>query len=38
MKKVLAALLSSTLLAACMTARAHADANTSSRRISKAGV
>ncbi len=38
MKKILTAFLSSLLLSACMTARAHGDANTSSTRLSKAGM
>ena len=37
MKTILAVLLSSSLLASCMTGRAHADANTSRTRVSKAG-
>jgi len=37
MKKIVPAFLSALLLSACMTMRAHPDANTSSTRISKAG-
>ena len=37
MKNLLAAFLTSILLSACMTARAHADANTATKRVSNAG-
>src|SRR3954454_17900994 len=38
MKNLLAAFLTSILLSACMTARAHAHANTATNRVSNAGV